>query len=93
MVDSTKIKRDYLGRFPLPVEILPFMVSRTLKNLEEAGCSCSLRGGGAYRTDNGNVIADCRFKRIDDPAALERRLKMVPGSWRWGYSRPSPPGS
>ncbi len=30
-------------------------------------------------TDNGNYIADCRFKRIEDPKSLEAALNLVPG--------------
>jgi ribose 5-phosphate isomerase A len=38
-----------------------------------------MRGGAPFRTDNGNVIADCHFSRIADPEVLAKALSQVPG--------------
>ena len=35
--------------------------------------------GEAYRTDGGNMVLDCAFDRLDDPAAVERALSMIVG--------------
>ncbi len=35
--------------------------------------------GGPYRTDQGNIVLDCRFGAIADPAALAARLSAIPG--------------
>ncbi|MEK0313824.1 ribose-5-phosphate isomerase RpiA [Cohnella sp. 56] len=71
-----------LGRFPLPVEIVPFGCKLTLERLAELGGHPELRlssGGEPYVTDNGNYIADCRFGVIADAAALETTLNLIPG--------------
>jgi len=72
-----------LGAFPLPVEIVPFAENLTLALLAELGCIPELRRGngqgGRFVTDNGNLIADCRFGRIPDPAALGARINAIPG--------------
>lgn len=71
-----------LGRFPLPVEIVPFGCKLTMGRLAELGGHPELRlssGGEPYVTDNGNYIADCRFGVIADAAALETILNLIPG--------------
>ncbi|WP_334219838.1 ribose-5-phosphate isomerase RpiA [Cohnella sp. JJ-181] len=73
---------ETLGRFPLPVEIVPFGSKLTMGRLEALGGHPALRlneNGEPYVTDNGNYIADCRFGVIDDAAALETTLNLVPG--------------
>lgn len=51
---------DQLGEFPLPVEILPYGYSHTLKSMKEFGFCPNLRNtsGNIFLTDNGNYIAD-----------------------------------
>ncbi|MDE0879918.1 MAG: ribose-5-phosphate isomerase RpiA [Sphingomonas bacterium] len=66
-----------LGEARVPVEILPFGRESVLATL---GTEAVLRMSGAapYRTDSGNLIADCRFD-LSDPVALARRLDAIPG--------------
>jgi ribose 5-phosphate isomerase A len=82
MVDAGKIVAT-LGAFPLPVAILPFGVEVTLARLgERFGVAPALRrrpDGNPYQTDDGLFLADLPFGRIDDPAALEDRLKRERG--------------
>ncbi|MCZ8521795.1 MULTISPECIES: ribose-5-phosphate isomerase RpiA [Paenibacillus] len=81
IVDESK-RVERLGAFPLPVEIVPFAENLTLRSLKELGGEPELRrqdGGGLFRTDNGNLIADCRFGSIADAADLEQRLNLIPG--------------
>ncbi len=81
VVDDSKLV-DYLGqKTPLPVEIVKFAHDATVRRLREFGCEPKLRAkdGQLFVTDNGNYIADCRFKRIDDPRTLEAELNLVPG--------------
>jgi ribose 5-phosphate isomerase A len=68
-----------LGACPLPVEVLPFARAAVLRRLEALGAGVTLRGAGAYRTDNGNLVADCRFASIDGPDALAAALMAIPG--------------
>jgi ribose 5-phosphate isomerase A len=78
---------DALGRFPLPVELVPFGARSTLAKIEaaagRAGCSGSItlrrRGEKLFLTDNGNVIADCGFGHIPDPESLAAALSAIPG--------------
>lgn len=70
-----------LGKFPLPVEIVPFAWEWTVADLAKLGCKPELRrsGGELYKTDNGNYIADCRFEAIDSAADLALALQRIPG--------------
>jgi ribose 5-phosphate isomerase A len=75
-----------LGRlFPLPVEVVPFGLGATRRAVEDATgapSACTLRttkDGHAFVTDGGHLILDAHLGRIDDPAALARRLDAIPG--------------
>src|SRR5262245_4496376 len=71
-----------LGRFPLPVEVVPFAARPVAKALEALGCRASLRrdpAGAELVTDEGHRILDCAFGRIDDPPALEAAIDRIPG--------------
>ena len=77
--DSSK-QVAHLGRFPLPVEVIPFAQSLIAKRIVALGAQVSLRGGGApFITDEGHHILDCTFGEILDPAALANKLKAIPG--------------
>lgn len=87
IADSSK-RVDVLGRFPLPVEVVPFGLPATKRLVvqlaADVGCEgeIALRigaGGAPFVTDNGNHILDCSFGAIDDPEALDDALKLVPG--------------
>jgi ribose 5-phosphate isomerase A len=83
--ESKRVGR--LGAFPLPIEIVPFGATATLAKIEKAaakaGCRGELKlrasGSGASVTDNGNLICDASFGRIDDPQRLAAVLSDVPG--------------
>ena len=62
---------------PVPVEILPFAKSAVMATLGE-GAVLRMTAGDAYRTDSGNLIADCRFD-LADPAPIARWLESIPG--------------
>ncbi|UQZ36379.1 ribose 5-phosphate isomerase A [Paenibacillus sp. PK3_47] len=72
---------ETLGKFPLPVEIIPFAWEWTLAQLNKLGCSAALRRSGddLYKTDNGNYIADCRFDTITSAPELALSLQSIPG--------------
>ena len=81
IVDEGKLV-SALGRGLVPVEIVAFGAATTLARLREAGADPGIRPGqdsAPYRTDGGNLIADCRFAPIADPAALQARLKALTG--------------
>jgi ribose 5-phosphate isomerase A len=82
---SKKVKN--LGRFPLPVEIIPFGAMSTVRRLgataRKAGCEGELilrrTGPDPLVTDNGNWIVDCHFGAIPAPADLARAFSEIPG--------------
>jgi ribose 5-phosphate isomerase A len=81
VADASKLVAA-LGRFPLPVEVVPFAWEVTARRVAALDCNPRLRlgeGGQAYVTDNGNFILDCDCGTIEDPARLERELKLLPG--------------
>lgn len=72
---------DTLGRFPLPVEVLPFAWNHTAQRIASLGCEPRLRerNGKPFVTDNGNYILDCPFGSIPSPSYLHKTLKQQPG--------------
>lgn len=81
IADSSK-QVSMLGKFPLPVEVIPFAQAVVAKRIEALGASVKLRQyayGNPYITDEGHHILDCSFGQIPDPPALARQLKTIPG--------------
>jgi ribose 5-phosphate isomerase A len=80
VVDSSKLV-DVLGKFPLPVEIVPFGAEQTIRHLRELGALPKLRLNehGPFLTDNGNYIVDCAFSEIVNPSRLSDLLNAIPG--------------
>ena len=84
---------DALGRFPLPIEIVPFGATVTQRAIEavaaEAGCAgpAPLRAaqdGHPFVTDGGHWLVDAQLQRIADPLALAARLSAIPGVMEHG---------
>jgi ribose 5-phosphate isomerase A len=81
VVDERKLVPT-LGGVRLPVEIVTFGWQTTIAQLRSAGADPMVRqtaDGAPFRTDGGNLIADCAFAAIPDPAALHARLKAIVG--------------
>jgi len=76
IVDDGKMV-PVLGRFPLPVEVVPMARSYVAGELARLGGRAIERAG--FVTDNGNVILDTHDLAIHDPAALERRIDEIAG--------------
>jgi ribose 5-phosphate isomerase A len=68
---------DVLGRFPLPVEVIPIARSFVARELVRLGGQPQLREG--FTTDYGNVILDVHGLTILQPAELEGVLNQIPG--------------
>jgi len=71
-----------LGQGVLPVEVLPFLWSRTARRLSDLGAEWTLRGGEAspYLTDNGNLILDLRLgPGVADAVDLGREINNIVG--------------
>jgi ribose 5-phosphate isomerase A len=76
IVDGSKLV-DVLGKFPLPVEVVPMARSYVARELVRMGGQPELRQG--FTTDNGNVILDVRNLKILEPAKLETELNQLAG--------------
>ena len=75
--DASKLV-PVLGRFPLPVEVIPMARGHVGRTLLRMGGQPVLREN--YKTDNGNLILDCHGLTIMDPPALEAELNNVAGA-------------
>jgi ribose 5-phosphate isomerase A len=76
IADPSKLV-DVLGRFPLPVEVIPMARSYVARQLVKLGGEPVLRSG--FTTDNGNVILDVHNLDIVDPPALESAINQITG--------------
>jgi ribose 5-phosphate isomerase A len=74
--DASKLV-PVLGKFPLPVEVIPMARSYVGREMLKRGAQPALREG--FKTDNGNLILDCRGLTILDPPALEADLNGIAG--------------
>jgi ribose 5-phosphate isomerase A len=83
--ESKRVKK--LGKFALPVEVVPFGVKATGWKLERAfkmlnmqpKMTLRVKEGKPFRTDAGNVIIDCACGEINEPDRLEVMLNNIPG--------------
>ena len=75
-MDESK-KVGVLGRFPLPVEVIPMGRSYVARQLVALGGQPELREG--FTTDNGNDILDVHGLEISDPPSLETRINLIAG--------------
>ncbi len=80
IADATKLV-DVLGKFPLPVEVIPMAVTAVGRRLAALGATPVLRmkDGKPYVTDNGCQIIDASGLQITDPATLEVKINDIPG--------------
>ena len=76
IVDSSKLV-DVLGRFPLPIEVIPMASAHVARELAKLGGTPVLREGVV--TDNGNLIIDLKGLQILDPVDLEMRINQITG--------------
>lgn len=73
---------EKLGRFPLPVEVIPMAAPLVKNSLEQLGFTPKVRidqAGKTYITDEGNFIFDCSGLLIEDPDALACKLDSIVG--------------
>jgi len=76
IADESKLV-GVLGRFPLPVEVIPMARSYVARELVKLGGQPNLREG--FTTDNGNVILDVAGLEILDPVQLESDIGLIAG--------------
>ena len=86
IADQSK-KVNALGKYPLPVEVVPFGVNATAWKIERALKICDLKGkmqlrlkdGKPFVTDSGNAIIDVTIGHIPEPRRLDNLIKSIPG--------------
>lgn len=87
ITDASK-QVERLGRFPLPIEVIPFGSSVTARLIEETarahGCGGAIvrradQFDEPFLTDTSNFIYDCFFEMIPDPDSLAVALNLIPG--------------
>jgi len=83
IADSSKVVKP-LGRFPLPLEVVPFAAPWVMDRVESLGATPVLRMNREspdrpYLTDQQNYIVDCHFAAIEQPAQLASKLEAIPG--------------
>ena len=76
IADESKLV-DRLGRFPLPVEVIPMAAAQVSRRLRAIGGEPTVREGVV--TDNGGLIIDVRGLSIANPDAMEREINQWPG--------------
>lgn len=76
IADESKLV-SALGRFPLPVEVIPMARRHVARELARLGGEPRLREG--FATDNGNVVLDVAGLAIPDPAGLEAAIDGIVG--------------
>ncbi len=76
ILDESKMV-DVLGRFPLPVEVIPMAQSHVGRQLARLGGQPELRQG--FTTDNGNLILDVHNLSIVDPVRMEEDINQIAG--------------
>jgi ribose 5-phosphate isomerase A len=80
VVDPAKLSRKLGERWHVPVEVLPFGHASTARALAALGApTLRLRDGAPVRTDAGNLVYDVKAGVIEDPGALDRALRAIPG--------------
>jgi ribose 5-phosphate isomerase A len=76
IADASK-QVEVMGRFPLPVEVIPMAREHVARQLVRLGGQPKLRAG--FTTDNGNVILDVHGLVITEPAELEAAINQIVG--------------
>lgn len=80
IADESK-RVETLGKFPLPVEVIPMASARIIRQFAALGASAQVRlaSGQALVTDNGQHIIDVKGLQIRDPLAFETEVNQWPG--------------
>jgi ribose 5-phosphate isomerase A len=80
IADESKLV-DVLGRFPVPVEVIPMAAQRVMRQFAAMGGAAQVRlkDGQALVTDNGQHIVDVSGLQIGDPLAFESEVNQWPG--------------
>ncbi len=80
IADASK-RVEVLGRFPVPVEVIPMAAQRIVRQFAamKGQATLRLKDGAPLVTDNGQHILDVRGLQIGDPLAFESKVNQWPG--------------
>ncbi|WP_205509148.1 ribose-5-phosphate isomerase RpiA [Longitalea arenae] len=81
LADYSKLVQQ-LGKFPLPLEVIPFGYKQVQRNLRESyqiEAKLRLQNDQPFVSDHGHYILDCPFERIENPDILSYDLNAIPG--------------
>jgi ribose 5-phosphate isomerase A len=81
VADQTKLV-PYLGKFPLPVEVIPYgwkHVQRAIEKAYNITVALRMKDNKTFITDQGHYILDCLFQQIHDAPKLDGALHNIPG--------------
>ena len=82
IADNSKLVSQ-LGRFPLPVEVIPFGYRQVLQRIMHSGmckkATLRKKHGEVFISDHSHYILDCDYEKIEDAFALNRALHLIPG--------------
>ena len=80
VIDENKRVKS-LGKFPLPIEVVPFAYHQVFNKLKGLKLNPVIRkdNGSYYITDGQHYIIDLSIQKIEDPYALEKMIKLIPG--------------
>lgn len=76
IADDSKLV-ETLGKFPLPVEVIPMAAHYVMRQLEKMGAKPKIREG--FVTDNHNIIIDAHGLKITSPLQLEASINQITG--------------
>jgi ribose 5-phosphate isomerase A len=81
LADETKMVK-HLGKFPLPLEVIPFgwkQVQRKIKETYDIETGLRMQDDQPFVSDHGHYILDCHFQQIENPDILSYDLNAIPG--------------
>jgi ribose 5-phosphate isomerase A len=82
MIADESKQVEKLGRFPLPVEVIPMAAPLVSDSLQKLGFTPSIRAnqdGTRYITDEGNLILDCRDLLMENPEEIAAKIDSLVG--------------
>lgn len=71
-----------LGKFPLPVEVIPYGWKQTAKHIQQLNCNEIIlrqKDNKTFISDHGHFILDCHFGKIENASSLAQQLNAIPG--------------
>jgi ribose 5-phosphate isomerase A len=82
VADEGKQVKELGSTFALPIECIDLAKGPVLRRVQELGATAKVRegpDGKPFRTDNGHLIIDAKFPRIEYPEAIEQAIETMPG--------------